>query len=372
MKIPRRWRSAASRWPSSAISAARAGSCAARRARSARTRPWPARGARSRRPRSGWRRAISIPRPPRSTARGARWSAAYAELVAVRRLLLLGCLRDAEVLLSERDWTAAPPRLAAIAELARADLALRQPRAREARLALERARIAAWRAGIPMLAAEVEQAMGALAAPAARSITNGVERTLDLAAVEQILSSPDVVVDACRRSVRRGDDRRPLATRPILFALVRALAEAWPADVPREALIAGAFGARRPNDSHRARLRVEIARLRRELRGLVDVRATPRGFVLVPAGRAVVVLAPPLEALDSALLALLADGEAWSTSALALALGASQRTVQRALAALEEQGRARSWGRARARRWLAAPLPGITTALLLPVALSAD
>ena len=54
-----------------------------------------------------------------------------------------------------------------------------------------------------------------------------------------------------------------LATRPVLFALARALAEAWPGDVPRDALVARAFGAKLADESHRARLRVEIGRLRR-------------------------------------------------------------------------------------------------------------
>lgn len=300
-------------------------------------------------------------------------NAAHAQLIAIRRLLLLGRVDAAERALAARDWSAAPPVLAAIAELARADLALRRARARAAREALERARAAAQRARIPMLVAEVEHSTRALGAPAARLIASGQERVLDLDAVEAVLSSPDLVVDACRRAVRDGDRGVPLARRPVLFALARALAEAWPADATREALIARAFGARAANASHRARLRVELGRLRRELRGLVDVRATPRGFALHPRGRrSIVVLAPPIDELDSTLLALLADGTAWSTSALALAHGSSQRTVQRALAALESAGRVRSLGRARARRWLAAPLTGFTTTLLLPGTLATD
>jgi DNA-binding transcriptional ArsR family regulator len=114
-------------------------------------------------------------------------------------------------------------------------------------------------------------------------------------------------------------------------------------------------------------LRVEIGRLRRELRQLAEVRATSRGFVLSPrASATVLVLAPPIESPDAAVLALLADGEAWSTSALSLALGTSQRTVQRALGALDAAGKVRALGRGRARRWLSAPVSGITTALLLP------
>jgi hypothetical protein len=133
-------------------------------------------------------------------------------------------------------------------------------------------------------------------------------------------------------------------------------------------LIARVFGAKLANESHRARLRVEVGRLRRVLRTLAGVSATKRGFVLVPRrAREVAVLAPPVEGDHAAVLALLADGESWSSSALALALGASQRTVQRALDSLAAAGRAQSFGRARARRWMTPPLPGFTTALLLPL-----
>ena len=44
------------------------------------------------------------------------------------------------------------------------------------------------------------------------------------------------------------------------------------------------------------------------------------------------------------MLAFLADGESWSSSALALALGASQRTVQRALDSLAAAGKVQSFG----------------------------
>jgi hypothetical protein len=300
-------------------------------------------------------------------------NAAHAQLIAIRHQLLLGRVREAEALLAARDWSAAPPMLTAIAELAAADIALRQAHARTARRALERARAAAARARIPMLAAEVEHAMQALSVPAARLIAHGQEQVLKLDAVEDLLSSESVVVDACRRSVRASERVVAFAKRPVLFSLARALAEAWPSDATRDALIERAFGARRANDSHRARLRVELGRLRRELRGIAEVRATARGYELHSRGeRPIVVLAPPIEEVDTTLLALLADGTAWSTSALALAHGSSQRTVQRLLSALEAAGRVRSLGRARARRWLAMPLTGFTTTLLLPSTLSAD
>jgi DNA-binding transcriptional ArsR family regulator len=161
-----------------------------------------------------------------------------------------------------------------------------------------------------------------------------------------------------------------LASRPVLFALARALAEAWPADVPRDTLIARAFRGKHADESHRARLRVEVGRLRRMLRTLADVSATKRGFALMPRGaREVVVLARPVEEQHAAVLAFLADGESWSSSALALALGASQRTVQRSLDELAEAGKVQSFGRGRARRWMTPPVGGFTTTLLLPAPL---
>ena len=161
-----------------------------------------------------------------------------------------------------------------------------------------------------------------------------------------------------------------LETRPVLFALARALAEAWPGDVSRAALLARAFRAKHADESHRARLRVEIARLRKALSVAAGIEATKNGFALVPRrAREVAVLAPPTDEAHATVLALLADGEAWSTSALALALGASQRTVQRALEELTADGKVQAVGRGRARRWLAPPVPGFPTTLLLPAAL---
>jgi hypothetical protein len=223
---------------------------------------------------------------------------------------------------------------------------------------------------VPALLAEVAEARAALDRPAARRLVAGGEQTLRLDDVAALLASGALVVDACRRGLSAGAAWLPLARRPVLFALARALAEAWPGDVDRQALIARAFGARRPNESHRARLRVEIGRLRALVGALARIEATARGFVLRPRGaREVVVLMPPIAGDRASLVALLSDGAAWSTSALALALGAGQRTVQRALVELEAAGQVRSIGRARARRWLSSPLAGFTTILLLPAAL---
>ena len=294
----------------------------------------------------------------------------HARLIAVRRLLLLGRLDEAASALSRLNARFLPPSLLAVSELAAAEIALRLLRTVPARAALARAFEAAARARVPALLAEVAEARAALDRPAARRIDAGHEQPLRLDEVEALLASGTLVVDACRRGLRAGAAWRSLARRPVLFALARALAEAWPGDVDRHVLITRAFRTRRPDESHRARLRVEIGRLRALAAPLARVEASSRGFALSPSGvRSVVVLAPPIDGDQASLLAMLADGVAWSTSALALALGSSQRTVQRALVELAAAGRVRSIGRARARRWLAPPLAGFTTNLLLPAAL---
>jgi hypothetical protein len=247
---------------------------------------------------------------------------------------------------------------------------MRRLRTKAARAALARAAREARDAGIPALVAEVESASRVMNTPAARLIAHGEERLLLLDEVETLLASKAFVVDACRRVVRDARTRVSLATRPVLFALARSLAEAWPGDVSRDALVARAFRGKRADESYRTRLRVEIGRLRRVLGTLAEVSATTRGFAMAPHGaREVVVLAPPVEGAHAAVLAFLADGESWSSSALALALGASQRTVQRSLDALAAAGNVQSFGRGRARRWMTPPVPGFPTTLLLPAPL---
>lgn len=297
-------------------------------------------------------------------------NARQAQLVAVRQRLLLGRLDEAAAVLAGIEMAGLPPALHAVAELANAELALRSLRIVAARGALARARDAAERARVPALLAEVAEMHLTLDQPAARRFFAGEARPLRLDEVVALLDAHTVVVDACRRGMRAGGIWIPLARRPILFTLVRALAEAWPSDVDRETLIATAFRTRHPDETHRARLRVEIGRLRALVAQVAQIEATVRGFALrAREGRDVAVLAPPIDGEQASLLALLGDGAAWSTSALALALGASQRTVQRALVDLEEEGRVRAIGRARAQRWLAPPLAGFTTILLLPASL---
>jgi hypothetical protein len=283
-------------------------------------------------------------------------NAAHARHLEVRRLLLIGRLDDAERMLGALDPASLPPASRAAHELVVAGIALRRVRVKSASTALARAARAARDAAIPALEAEVESASRVLAAPAARWIARGEERVLLLEEVESLLASKALVVDACRYAVRDGSEVVSLATRPVLFTLARALAEAWPGDVPRSTLIARAFRAKHFDESHRARLRVEVARLRVKLRRLVELSATQRGFTLAPRrARDVVVLAPLLEEEHAAVLAFLADGESWSSSALAIALGKVQ-----------------SFGRGRARRWMTSPVLGIPTILLLPGPLPSD
>jgi hypothetical protein len=304
---------------------------------------------------------------------GDRLNAAYARYLQVRRLLLIGRLDNAEQMLAELDPAPFPPASRAAHELVVAGIAIRRLCAKTARAALARAGEAARLAGIPALTAEVESALLVLNTPAARLIAGGGDRPLLLEEVEALLASNALIVDACRHVVRDSGIVVSLASRPVLFALAQTLGEAWPGDVPRDQLLARAFGAKSVDESHRARLRVEVGRLRRALGTIAGVSATKRGFALAPSrARRVVVLARPVDEEHAAVLAFLADGESWSSSALALALGTSQRTVQRALDSLAAAGKVQWFGRARARRWMTPPVPGFTTTLLLPAPLPID
>jgi hypothetical protein len=306
-------------------------------------------------------------------AHGDHVNAAHARNLEARRLLLIGRLDEAERMLAALDPTPLPPASRVAHELVIAGIAIRRLQTKAARAALTRAAQAAREAAIPALTAEVESTSLVMNTPAARLIARGEERPLLLEEVEALLVSGVLVVDACRHVVRDPRATVSLATRPVLFALARALGEAWPGDVPRSTLVARAFRAKHADESHRARLRVEVGRLRVELRTLADVSATKRGFALTPRRASeVVVLTPPVEEQHSAVLAFLADGESWSSSALAIALGASPRTVQRALDSLATAGKVQSFGRGRARRWMTPPVPGFPTTLLLPGPLPGD
>ncbi len=306
-------------------------------------------------------------------ALGDHANAAHARDLEARRLLLIGRLDEAERALGTLGPTPLPPASLVSHELVVAGIAIRRLRTQAARAALIRAAQAARVADIPALTAEVKSASRVLDTPAARLIARGTERLLLPEEVEALLASSVLVVDACRNIVRDGGTIISLASRPVLFALARAMGEAWPADASRSTLLARAFRARHADESHRARLRVEVGRLRVELAAMADVSATKQGFALTPRhAREIVVLAPPVDEQHAAVLALLADGEAWASSALAIALDASPRTVQRALDGLAAAGKAQSFGRGRACRWVTPSVPGFPTILLLPGPLPGD
>jgi hypothetical protein len=295
---------------------------------------------------------------------GDRVNAVHARYLEIRRLLLIGHIGEAERKFAALAPACFTPALRIVHELIAAGIAMRRLRATRARAALARAERAAGHARIPALTAEVESATRALRTPAALLIAAGEQRLLLPEDIEALLASNAFIVDACRHLVRCRRQVVSLARRPVLFAIARALGEAWPADVPRDTLVARAFGSTLGDESHRARLRVEVGRLRAVLRKLATIGATPRGFVLAPRrARGVVVLTRPVEEEHTEVLAFLADGESWSSSALALALGRSQRTMQRALDSLAAAGKVQSLGLGRARRWIAPPVPRFTTTL---------
>ncbi len=304
-------------------------------------------------------------------AGGDQVNAAHAGYLEARQLLLIGRLEDAQRTLDSIDIDVLPPASRAGYGLVVAGIAMRQIRTGPARAALQQAARAAQDAGIPSLKAEVEKARHALEAPAARLVSRDRQDLLQLDGVEALVASDTFIVDTCRNAVRLGEKMISLDRRPVLLALTRALAEVWPEDVSRENLLMHAFGAKHVDDSHRARLRVEIARLRKVIKPVAGVRSTSLGFALKPySARQVAVLAPPVESDHPEVLALLADGEAWSSSALAMALGTSPRTVQRKLEDLALAGKVRSFGRGRACRWILSSVPGFPTSLLLPLAIA--
>lgn len=294
-------------------------------------------------------------------------NAAHARNLAARRLLLVGRLDETERLQSGLDPSILPPASRAAYELTVAGTAVRRLKTDAARAAFVRAAQAACQAGIPALTAEVENAARVLDIPAARIMADGQDRLVRLEDVERLLESDVLVVDACRNMVRDHRGIISLASRPVLFALARALGEAWPGDASRDILLKRAFRARHADETHRARLRVEIARLREALRDMAEITATKNGFVLTSRdARKIAVLAPQADEPNAAVFAFLADGEAWSSSALAIALETSPRTVQRALQQLAADGKVQSFGNGRKRRWTIRSVPGFPTTLLLP------
>ncbi len=321
-------------------------------------------------------RDLAWPAKPLDSARltlerhGDEANAAHAHYLAIRRLLLIGRLNEAERLTAGFDPKAMPAASQAAYQLVVGGIAIRRLSIKFARAAFAQARHLAHKARIPSLLAEVDSATEALDVPAARLIAHGEMRQIRLDDIEALLASNALVVDACRHVISQSGKTISLETRPVLFALARTLAEAFPSGASRTTLLTRAFRAKHADDSHRARLRVEIGRLRKALLDVAEIEATKDGFMLVQRrGRGIAVLAPPTDEPHATVLALLSDGESWSSSALALALDASQRTVQRALDDLSANGKVQPIGRGRARRWMASPLPGFPSVLLLPAAL---
>jgi len=305
--------------------------------------------------------------------RGDGVNAAHARYLALRWLILVGRLNEAERVIETLDPSPLPPALRSSHSVVAATLALRRLRAAEALAHLSDAETYARRARIPALLAEVEGIRASFERPVARLIERDSERLLTIEEVEGVLNSGALVIDACRRAVRDATTATAMSTRPVLFELVRALAEAWPGDVPREELVERVFQLGLEDELDRLRLRVEVGRLRTLLGPLADVVATKQGFSLSPRrATAVSVLALPVEQKHAEVLALLADGESWSSSALALALGARQRTVQRSLEALSVEGKIQSVGGGRSCKWMTPPVLGFATSLLLPGALPGE
>lgn len=296
-------------------------------------------------------------------------NALQAWLIVARRALLLGRGAEATAALDRVQGQPLPSALAAMAALTRSTLAARALQVAQAGQALQEATLAAQQSGISALQAEVAQACAELRQPAARH----AGEALDLQQVRALLDGPHCVVDGCRRGVWHAGRWQSLARRPLLFTLLRALGTAWPEAGGRDALVASVFRTRHGDDTHRVRLRVEIGRLRKLLPEGATVVSTDHGYRLeVDDGLRVAVLDPPFDDAPASVAALLADGAAWSSSALALALGISQRGVQRALADLQAQARVRATGQGRSQRWRAMPLSGFTTILLLPRLLPGD
>lgn len=293
-------------------------------------------------------------------------NAAHALHIAARRALLLGHVDDAEALLDSDQAEDLSPPLAAARHLLRAGIAMRRFHIQVARQALEQALAAARASGIASLIAEVETAGRDLESQSALLWRRGDVAPLGIDGIEALFASDALIIDACRNLLRQSVNTVTLAGRPVLFALLRTLGQAWPEPQTRDVLLASAFGARFVDESHRARLRVEIGRLRALIEPLAGIEATTDGFRLVTSHTELVVLTPPQQDRHANLLALLADGEAWSSSALALALGTSARTVQRALEDLGTRGKVQNFGKGPAQRWITPVMPGFPTLLLLP------
>lgn len=290
-----------------------------------------------------------------------------AQLLTARHQLLIGKITRAERSLDPLDFDALPSALAGLGRLLQARVAIRRIAARKAERLVALAAQHAAQSGISALEREIEQTRRVLKAPAGRVLSETGGQSLLLSDVERLLELPGLLVDACRRQLTFQRQTIGLSKRPVLFALIERLASEPRLEASREQLVRYAFESKACNESHRARLRVEIGRLRALLRGVAGITATRAGYQLLPHRSAAVrLLLPPLTGPHADVLALLSDGQAWSTASIALALGKSQRSVQRACRALRSEAALVALGRGPYQRWLSASLQPIAPALLLP------
>jgi hypothetical protein len=276
-------------------------------------------------------------------------NAAWARLVIARLYILQGDLARAREVMSAIDLRAASPSARVVVHLARAEASMRELKATEAASAVARARSSAERSKNPVLIAEVERVEASLSEPIARAFDE--HEPLTLSAVERALAKR-VVVDGLGRRLRFRDQVVDLRRRPVLYALLAELARALPEGASGERLIRTAFAARAPNESHRARLRVEIGRLRRAIQGHVEVSAVAGAWrIRARSGERIQLIEPLGDPRFAPIEALLSDGAAWSAKSLARALGQGERTVQRSLLDLAQRGAVEPIGSARARRY---------------------
>lgn len=314
---------------------------------------------------------------PGSAARAARASidelsalgdarnAAMQRLVLARAEVLLGRLGDAQRTVEQVLSSEVTPDLHAVASLAQAEIALRALAATRARQALVQARRCLEESPHPLLERALDGLERELTLPVARTLRAGVLRGADVSVIEELSRGEVLLVDACRRLVVEGRVAIPLARRPVLFAVLLVLARAWPEAVPRDELAARAFDVRRVNASHRARLRVEVGRLRKLLDGpAAEPTATAEGYVL-SSKREVVVLLPPTDDEGVSIALLLGDGASWTAQGLAEHAGISRRTAQRALSALVDGGAAVRTGRGKDVRYARPGTPIASRMLLL-------
>lgn len=295
-------------------------------------------------------------------------NAAMQRLVAARAEVLLGRLGEARRVVGDVLASRLPPDVRAIASLAEAEIATRALAATDATAALARARTALEGAPNPLLSRELAAREAELSSSVARIEQAGAARDADLFAIEEAGRGDLFLVDACRRIAIAGRARVPLAKRPVLFMLLVDLARAAPASVSRDALAAHAFEARKINESHRGRLRVEIGRLRKVLEGLgAEPVATPDGYSL-HSRRPVALLVPRDEDDASRVAILLGDGASWSAQQIAESAGISKRTAQRALSELVDSGRALRTGGGRNVRYTRPGAPIASRMLLLGLA----